>query len=148
MNAKTSILVKVLIIDFDVHHGNGTQDIFYDDASVYYFSSHGQNSYPGTGSEDETGEEEGKGFTSNHILASRSGDEDMINLYKEKLPPLVEKFNPDIILVSAGYDIHKSDPQGGLSITTQGIGMIFLLISIWRNSRIVLIITLLTKIVA
>jgi len=112
---------KVFIIDFDVHHGNGTQEIFYDDSSVFYFSSHEEMSFPGTGSMKEVGIDDGEGFNSNHRLAYDSGDEDILRVYKEELPPLVQKFNPDIILVSAGYDIHESDPLAGLNITTQGI---------------------------
>jgi len=112
---------KVFIIDFDVHHGNGTQDIFYDDDSVFYFSTHEEMSFPGTGSPKEIGIDEGEDFNFNHRLKYDSSDEDIIKVYKEKLPPLVEKFNPDIILVSAGYDIHKRDRLAGLNITTQGI---------------------------
>jgi len=112
---------KVFIIDFDVHHGNGTQDIFYDDNSVFYFSTHEEMSFPGTGSTKEIGVDEGEGFNFNHRLAYGSGDEDILRVYKEILPPLVQKFNPDIILVSAGYDIHESDPLAGLNVTTQGI---------------------------
>ncbi|MDQ7060907.1 MAG: histone deacetylase [Sulfurimonas sp.] len=112
---------KVFIIDFDVHHGNGTQDIFYDDDSVFYFSTHEEMSFPGTGSMKDIGVEDGLGFNYNHRLASGSEDEDILKVYKEKLPPLVEEFNPDIILVSAGYDIHERDPLAGLNITTEGI---------------------------
>ncbi len=112
---------KVFIIDFDVHHGNGTQDIFYDDSSVFYFSSHEEMSFPGTGSMKEIGIDDGEGFNFNYRLASNSGDKNILKIYKEVLPTLVQKFNPDIILVSAGYDIHESDPLAGLNITTQGI---------------------------
>ena len=112
---------RVFIIDFDVHHGNGTQDIFYDDSSVFYFSTHQEMSFPGTGDPKEIGVDEGEGFTFNYSLEYDSFDEDILKVYKKDLPPLVEKFNPDIILVSAGYDIHKRDRLGGLNITTQGI---------------------------
>ena len=112
---------KVFIVDFDVHHGNGTEDIFYDDASVFYFSTHQDMSFPGTGSTKDIGINEGEGFNVNYRLKYDSEDEDILRIYKEKLPPLVQKFNPDIILVSAGYDIHERDRLGGLNITTQGI---------------------------
>lgn len=112
---------KVFIIDFDVHHGNGTQDIFYDDPSVFYFSTHEEMSFPGTGNPKDTGIDEGEGFTYNHRLKYASGDEEILKVYKEILPKLVDKFDPDIILVSAGYDIHQSDPLAGLNITTEGI---------------------------
>jgi len=112
---------KVFIVDFDVHHGNGTQDIFYDDSSVFYFSTHQEMNFPGTGDPKETGIDKGEGFTFNYELEYDSFDEDILKVYTEQLPALVEKFNPDIILVSAGYDIHKRDRLGGLNITTQGI---------------------------
>jgi len=112
---------KVFIIDFDVHHGNGTQDIFYDDSSVFYFSTHEEMSFPGTGNMEEKGVDKGKGFNCNYKLKHDSGDEEILRIYREELPPLVQKFNPDIILVSAGYDIHEDDPLAGLNITTQGI---------------------------
>lgn len=112
---------KVFIVDFDVHHGNGTQDIFYDDSSVFYFSTHEEMSFPGTGSMKDIGVDEGEGFNFNYRLKYDSGDEEILSVYKEILPQLVDKFDPDIILVSAGYDIHESDPLAGLNITTQGI---------------------------
>ena len=112
---------KIFIIDFDVHHGNGTQDIFYDDSSVFYFSTHEEMSFPGTGSMKDIGIDEGEGYNFNHRLKYNSGDDEILKVYKEKLPSLVKEFNPDIILVSAGYDLHESDPLGGLNITTEGI---------------------------
>jgi len=124
---------KVLIIDFDVHHGNGTKDIFYDDPSVFYFSTHEVNGFPGTGNTLEIGIKEGKGSTSNHHLQPRSNDGDILKIYREELPPLVKKFNPDIILVSAGYDIHKDDPLAGLNITTGGIRKLVHEILILKN---------------
>ncbi len=112
---------RVMIIDFDVHHGNGTQDAFYEDNSVFYFSSHQAFAYPGTGMEDEKGEGKGKGFTHNLLLMPDSGDKEILEIYKNDLPPLVASFDPDIILVSAGYDLHESDPLAQLHVTTDGI---------------------------
>lgn len=112
---------KVFIIDFDVHHGNGTQDIFYDDSSVFYFSTYEEMGFPGTGSMKDIGVDDGEGFNINFRLKYQSGDEEILNIYRDILPQLVEMFNPDIILVSAGYDIHESDPLAGLNITTEGI---------------------------
>jgi acetoin utilization deacetylase AcuC-like enzyme len=112
---------KVFIVDFDVHHGNGTQEIFYDDDTVFYFSSHQTLAYPGTGMEDETGRGQGKGFTRNVLLMPDSGDAEIEEIYRNDLPPLVKAFEPDIILVSAGYDIHESDPLAQLHVTTEGI---------------------------
>ena len=112
---------KVMIIDFDVHHGNGTQEIFYDDPSVFYFSTHEYPAYPGSGSFDECGSGEGEGFTHNFPMRAFSTDDDVVPIYEEDLLLDVEDFNPDIILVSAGYDLHKADPLAQLQVSTQGI---------------------------
>ena len=119
--AQTKGYKKVMIIDFDVHHGNGTQDTFYEDNSVFYFSSHQSFTYPGTGMESEKGAKDGIGFNANFLLMPDSGDEEILDIYKNDLPSLVDSFNPDIILVSAGYDLHESDPLAQLSVTTEGI---------------------------
>ena len=112
---------KVMIIDFDVHHGNGTQEIFYDDPSVFYFSTHEYPAYPGSGSMDECGSGEGEGFTHNFPMRAFSTDDDILPIYEEELPLDVESFKPDIILVSAGYDLHVADPLAQLQVSKQGI---------------------------
>jgi acetoin utilization deacetylase AcuC-like enzyme len=112
---------KVMIIDFDVHHGNGTQDTFWEDDTVFYFSSHQAFAYPGTGAETHRGEGKGEGYTANFLMMPESTDTELLDIYENDLPPLIEKFNPDIILVSAGYDLHESDPLSSLNITTEGI---------------------------
>jgi len=112
---------KVMIIDFDVHHGNGTQDTFWEDDTVFYFSTHQAFAYPGTGMEDHIGAGKGKGFTHNFLLMPESGDTEVLDIYQNDLPPLVKKFSPDIVLVSAGYDLHESDPLAQLNVTTEGI---------------------------
>jgi len=112
---------KVMIIDFDVHHGNGTQDTFWEDETVFYFSSHQAFAYPGTGMEDHIGEGRGKGFTRNFLMMPDSGDAEALDIYQNDLPPYVKQFDPDIILVSAGYDLHESDPLAQLNVTTEGI---------------------------
>lgn len=112
---------KVMIIDFDVHHGNGTQEAFGEDDTVFYFSSHQSFSYPGTGAESHIGEGKGEGYTANFLMMPESGDEELLDIYQNDLPPLAAKFKPDIILVSAGYDLHESDPLASLNITTEGI---------------------------
>ena len=112
---------RVFIIDFDVHHGNGTQDIFYEDDSVFYFSTHQAFAYPGTGDPGEIGLGKGEGYTFNYPLMPNSGDSELLEVYNEELPPLIEGFDPDIILVSAGYDLHESDPLATLDITHDGI---------------------------
>jgi acetoin utilization deacetylase AcuC-like enzyme len=112
---------KVMIIDFDVHHGNGTQDTFYEDDTVLYFSSHQAYAYPGTGAEEDRGKVKGEGYTANYFMMPESNDSALLEIYENKLPVYVEKFKPDIILVSAGYDLHESDPLAQLNITTEGI---------------------------
>ncbi len=112
---------KVMIIDFDVHHGNGTQDAFYGDNSVFYFSSHQAFAYPGTGMEKERGVGKGEGYTANYLVMPDSGDEEVLDIYENDLPTHVASFRPDIILVSAGYDLHESDPLAQLNVTTEGI---------------------------
>ena len=112
---------KVMIVDFDVHHGNGTQDTFYEDDTVFYFSSHQRYAYPGTGAENERGEGKGEGFTANFFMMPGSGDDALFEIYENELPSCVEGFGPDIILVSAGYDLHESDPLAQLNVTTDGI---------------------------
>jgi acetoin utilization deacetylase AcuC-like enzyme len=112
---------KVMIIDFDVHHGNGTQDTFWEDDTVFYFSSHQSFSYPGTGMESDIGAGRGRGFTRNFLMMPDSGDKELLDIYRNDLPPLVRKFSPDIVLVSAGYDLHESDPLAQLKVTTEGI---------------------------
>ncbi len=112
---------KVMIIDFDVHHGNGTQDTFYEDDSVFYFSSHQAYIFPGTGAQSEKGEGKGRGYTANFPMMAGTVDNEILDIYENNLPPLVNDFNPDIILVSAGYDLHESDPLAQLNITTEGI---------------------------
>jgi acetoin utilization deacetylase AcuC-like enzyme len=112
---------KVFIVDFDVHHGNGTQHTFEDDPSVFYFSSHQYPHYPGSGSELERGRGKGENFTANYPLAAGAGDREYYLLYHDILPHLMRKFAPDIVLVSAGYDIHARDPLAYLRITADGV---------------------------
>ncbi|WP_201353430.1 histone deacetylase family protein [Hydrogenimonas urashimensis] len=119
--AQTKGFKKVAIVDFDVHHGNGTQDIFYDDGTVLYFSTHQSPAYPGTGSADERGVGEGLGATFNFPFPPGSGDSELVALYEERLAPILEEFSPDILLVSAGYDLHEADPLAQLEVTTEGV---------------------------
>ena len=111
---------RVAIVDFDVHHGNGTQDIFYDDDTVLYLSSHQYPHYPGSGAASEKGHGKGQGFTLNHPLQTGSGDEEFLGAYCDNLLPALVDFEPDFILVSAGYDAHEQDPLAGLKVTTSG----------------------------
>jgi acetoin utilization deacetylase AcuC-like enzyme len=112
---------KVFIIDFDVHHGNGTQHIFEEDDTIFYFSTHEFPHYPGTGKSSERGIGKGKEYTFNIPMPQGSGDKEYITAYQSTLPPLVKTFEPDIILVSAGYDLHKNDPLSGIKVSDEGI---------------------------
>ena len=109
---------KVLIIDFDVHHGNGTQDIFYHDNSVFYFSTHEKNNYPFTGTVDEVGADQGEGFNKNMPYEDFINDEEFLALF-DSLP---KDFNPDIVLVSAGYDLMRDEEISSAQITFEGLG--------------------------
>jgi acetoin utilization deacetylase AcuC-like enzyme len=112
---------KVFIIDFDVHHGNGTQHIFEEDDTVFYFSTHQYPHYPGTGKDSERGRGRGEGFTYNIPMPFGSGDKEFYEAYRDVLPRLIKNFRPDIILVSAGYDIHVKDPLAGFNVTNEGM---------------------------
>jgi acetoin utilization deacetylase AcuC-like enzyme len=103
---------RVLIVDWDVHHGNGTQDIFYDDGTVFFFSTHQFPWYPGTGRAEETGAGAGKGTTLNCPLPAFSGREKIFTCFEEKLLPAAEKFRPKLVLISAGFDSREGDPLG------------------------------------
>ncbi|RMF89174.1 MAG: histone deacetylase [Methanobacteriota archaeon] len=109
---------KAAILDFDLHHGNGTQEIFYEDR-VLYISLHQWPHYPGTGSLDELGAGEGMGYTINIPLPAGTGDESYGLALDEIVFPVLEDFGPELLLVSAGYDAHFSDPLGGLQLSTE-----------------------------
>lgn len=111
---------KVLIVDWDVHHGNGTQEIFYEDGSVFYFSTHQWPWYPFTGSEEETGEGEGRGTILNAPLPAGSGDDELVAVFENRLFPQALKFKPEFILVSAGFDSRNADPLGRFRLTDEG----------------------------
>ncbi len=113
-------LTRIFLIDWDVHHGNGTQAIFYPDRTVLYLSLHQENWYPGTGAWEETGEGEGEGFTVNIPLPAETGDEGYKLLFEEVVVPLGQVFAPELILLSAGYDAHFADPLGGMLVTASG----------------------------
>lgn len=111
---------KVAVIDWDVHHGNGTQHIFYDSSQVLYFSVHQFPFYPGTGSLKELGYEKGLGHTVNVPCPSMLGDEDYLRIFGEILAPVMEQYRPEFILVSAGFDAYQADPLGGMLLTSRG----------------------------
>ncbi len=115
-------LNKVLIIDWDVHHGNGTYDVFAADPSVFYFSIHQFPHYPGTGRADETGCDKGAG-TSLHVpLSAGGGDAEYIATFKQQLAPAVLAFKPELILISAGFDAHEADALSSIQLSSKGFG--------------------------
>lgn len=111
---------RVLIVDWDVHHGNGTQNTFYDDPTVFYFSIHQWPHYPGSGLQMEKGIGKGEGFTLNVPLAGGHGNDDYIDIFEKQLVPAAKNFKPDFILISAGFDGHYQDPLAGMQLTEQG----------------------------
>ncbi|HEX2879328.1 MAG TPA: histone deacetylase [Polyangiaceae bacterium] len=113
---------RVLIFDWDVHHGNGTQDIFYGDPRVLFCSTHQFPWYPGTGRHSEVGEGKGRGFTVNVPLSAGATDAVELTVVDTVLLPLLRQYQPELILVSAGYDAHRNDPLGGLRFGEQGYG--------------------------
>ena len=119
-SARTAGLERVAIIDYDVHHGNGTQWMFYDDPTVLYVSLHQYPFYPGTGAATDVGHAEGRGFTINVPLEAGAGDADYDRAMREVVDPVVAAFDPKLILLSAGYDAHVRDPLGGMQLSTEG----------------------------
>ncbi|MFQ5851365.1 MAG: histone deacetylase [Candidatus Binatia bacterium] len=113
---------RILIMDWDVHHGNGTQDAFYRDPSVLYISAHQYPYYPGTGAIEEVGDGKGERYTVNIPLPAGCGDEEYLRVFKEIVIPIGGKYEPDWILVSAGFDPHRRDPLGGMHVTEHGFG--------------------------
>jgi acetoin utilization deacetylase AcuC-like enzyme len=113
---------RVAILDWDVHHGNGTQDIFYEDGEVLYLSAHQSPFYPGTGWTDEVGEGEGVGLTVNVPLPAGSGEGLYAAAFAGILLPVLREFGPALILISAGYDAHRADPLGGMALEAASFG--------------------------
>ncbi|MCA9809615.1 MAG: histone deacetylase [Thermodesulfobacteriota bacterium] len=114
---------RVLIVDWDVHHGNGTQHMFYDRSDVLYFSTHQFPFYPGTGALGETGSGEGEGYTVNVPLREGMGDAEYLKIFSEILGPVIEQYKPGFILVSAGFDTFFDDPLGGMRVTPEGFAL-------------------------
>jgi len=109
-------LERVLIADWDVHHGNGTQDIFYTDGSVFFFSTHQSPWYPFTGKAEEIGEGKGKGTTMNCPFPAGAGRKEILGAFRSKLMPAADKFKPDLVLLSAGFDSRVGDPLGRFTL--------------------------------
>ncbi len=108
---------RVAIIDFDVHHGNGTQQIFYERNDVLYISTHQYPFYPGTGAKGETGTTDGKGYSLNFPLPAGTGNQHVLDIFGEEIIPALERYEPQLVLVSAGFDAHRLDPIGGFELT-------------------------------
>ncbi|USZ69526.1 histone deacetylase [Halorussus salilacus] len=115
---------RVAVFDWDVHHGNGTQDIFYDADDVFYASTHEQGLYPGTGDIEETGEGPGEGTTLNVPLPAGAGDPEYRDAFDDLVAPATREFDPDLLLVSAGFDAHRHDPISRMRVSTDGYGML------------------------
>lgn len=136
-------LERVMVVDYDVHHGNGIQDIFYSDPRVLYFSTHQAPFYPGTGASDETGEGAGEGTTINVPLPAGTGFETYEPVFRQVLLPAADRFNPQLILVSAGFDAHWNDPLGSMRLSTAGFArlteIIITMAKMLCNGRVVMV---------
>jgi acetoin utilization deacetylase AcuC-like enzyme len=115
-------LKRVLIVDWDVHHGNGTMHSFYETNEVLYFSIHQYPHYPGTGRADEIGRGAGQGYTVNVPLYGGQGDAEYLFLFRELLLPLAREYAPQLVLVSAGFDTHRNDPLAGMQLSSDAYG--------------------------
>jgi len=116
---------RVMIIDWDVHHGDGTQEMTYDDPTIFCFSTHQYPFYPGSsGAEDHTGEGKGKGFNLNVPLAAGSGDQAALSAFRNELTQAFRRFRPQFVIISAGFDAHEDDPLGGLGWTSGVYGQL------------------------
>ncbi|MCX5850446.1 MAG: histone deacetylase [Deltaproteobacteria bacterium] len=115
---------RVLIVDWDLHHGNGTQHSFYNDPRVLYFSTHQYPFYPGSGSIHEIGMGPGLGYTINVPLGGGPGDAEFLRIYRKILDPVARAYKPDLVLLSAGFDIYMKDPMGGMNVTTRGFAQL------------------------
>jgi acetoin utilization deacetylase AcuC-like enzyme len=116
---KERSIERILIVDWDVHHGNGTQHLFEDDPTVFYFSVHQSPLYPGTGAASERGRGAGQGFTRNVPLPPGAGDREYLDALSGPLVEEADRFRPDFVLVSAGFDPHRADPLAGLEVSTE-----------------------------
>jgi acetoin utilization deacetylase AcuC-like enzyme len=121
-HARARGLERVAIVDWDVHHGNGTQGSFWRDPRVLYVSSHQFPFYPGTGSLGERGEGAGLGFTVNLPLPAGLGDEDYASVYRKVVLPICRSYDPELVLVSVGFDPHRDDPLAGMRLSERGFG--------------------------
>lgn len=124
---------RVAILDWDVHHGNGTQGIFYDDPSIFYFSMHQYPWYPGTGSRGETGQGRGRGYTLNVPLRALTPTSDQRRAFDSAIEEIAAKFTPDLIIISAGFDAHADDPLGQLLLTDEDFVQMTRVVKGWAD---------------
>jgi acetoin utilization deacetylase AcuC-like enzyme len=117
-------LERVAILDWDVHHGNGTQHMFESDPTVLYISTHQYPYYPGTGAQSEKGVGKGEGFTMNRPLPAGTGEENYVAVFKEEIVPALQRFKPGLLILSAGFDAHRDDPLGGMQLTADSFGLL------------------------
>ena len=110
---------KVAVVDWDVHHGNGTQEIFYNDPSILFISLHQYPFWPGTGARSERGKGPGEGFTLNIPLPAGTGEERYVRAFREEVLPAIVDFSPELLMISAGFDAHRDDPLGGMKLTEE-----------------------------
>jgi acetoin utilization deacetylase AcuC-like enzyme len=127
-------LARVLILDWDVHHGNGTQAAFYHDPTVLYVSLHQYPWYPGTGSADERGAGPGEGYTLNVPMAAGRGDEEYLKAFDAQIGPTVRAFAPEFILISAGFDAHRDDPLAMMNVTEAGYRAMTDAVNAWASA--------------
>lgn len=134
---KCGLAERVLILDWDVHHGNGTQHIFENDPSVFYYSIHQYPYYPGSGSEQETGTAEGEGYTLNRPLKTGCADSVYVDVIEKDLEKIESQFKADLVIISAGFDAHRDDPLAGMQVTESGFWSMTETVTkyAWRNSE-------------
>jgi acetoin utilization deacetylase AcuC-like enzyme len=126
---------RIAIVDLDLHHGNGTQDIYWERDDVFYISTHQSPLYPGTGSLRETGAGAGEGWTANFPLPPGTGDEGFTAVMEKLILPLLNRFSPQMILVSFGFDPHWHDPLGHLQLSAEGYGGLIAALTNWAEQK-------------
>ncbi len=135
-------LTRVAIVDWDLHHGNGTQNAFYDEEDVLFISIHQYPHYPGTGGIREVGQGRGEGHTINIPLAAGAGDDEYLTVFHLLIAPVLEMYKPELILVSAGFDAHERDPLGGMAVTEKGysqmLQILMHLAELYSSGRLIL----------
>lgn len=128
-------LERVLVVDWDLHHGNGTEAIFWEDPTVLYFSTHQHPNWPGTGAARDVGAGHGRGFTANVPLPMGTGDAGYLRAFRQVFRPIVDAFRPQLVIVSAGYDAHWRDPLGRMGLTVGGFAALTREVAAWADDH-------------